>query len=355
MDRQIKNKLIMLLGGLGITVSVYLLFRYIFPIVSPFVVAFLLAYAIEKPSNRLSKRFRGNKVISSSILMCILALFILSIVIFISYKAFMETKSFILKYNYYMDIGYSKIGDMCSRIDGWMGLKNGETVSFVNNNWSEFEGKVRDKVIPAIVDGSIPLLFKIVTIIAIFFIILMSVVYMSKDFDRIREWRERTLYTSEVKLIVTKLKELTRIYFRVQLIIMLCTATICILGLLLIRNPYAIILGLLIGILDALPMFGTGTVLIPWCIILAVLGHFFSASVLFTVYIITYTLREFMESKFMGDRLGIAPFTMMVIIYMGLVLYGIWGFLLGPVSYVIIKTMILYLKTQLERGKLSKI
>jgi len=57
----------------------------------------------------------------------------------------------------------------------------------------------------------------------------------------------------------------------------------------------------------------------------------------------------------MGDRLGIAPFTMMVIIYMGLVLYGLWGFILGPVSYVIIKTIILYLKTQLERGKLSKI
>ena len=163
------------------------------------------------------------------------------------------------------------------------------------------------------------------------------------------------MFASEVKVITDKLNSLAKIYFKVQMLIMLSTAIICVIGFLLIRNPYAIVLGIILGLLDALPMFGTGTVLIPWCIILLVAGHFFSAAVLFTVYIITYLLREFMESKFMGDRLGIAPFTMMVIIYMGLVLYGILGFILGPVSYVIIKTIILYLKSQLERGKLSKI
>lgn len=354
MDREIKNKLIMLLGGIGVTGSVYILFKYIFPIVAPFVIAFLLAYAIEKPAIRLSKRFRGNKVISSSLLMFLLAIIILSLFSFISYKAFLETKSFVNKYAYYMNMANAQISNMCNRMDKLMGLENGDTITFINNNWDEFEGKIQEKVIPAIVDGSIPLLFKIITCIAVFFIILMSVVYISKDFERIREWRERTFYASEVILLTNKLNSLAKIYFRVQLMIMTCTAIICMIGLLILKNPYAIILGILIGILDALPLFGTGTVLIPWSIILVAFGHFFHAAVLFTVYIITYLLREYMESKYMGDRLGIAPFTMMVIIYMGLILYGIWGFILGPVSYVIIKTMILYLKTQLERGKLSK-
>jgi predicted PurR-regulated permease PerM len=310
---------------------------------------------MERPTRRLSKRFHGNKIIASSILMCILAVIILAILGVISYKVFLETKSFITNYDYYMDIANNKLGDVCDRMDGWMGLKCGETIGFINSNVDQFEGKIQEKVIPAIVDGSIPLLLKMVTLIAIFFIILMSVVYISKDFEKIREWREHSMFASEAKVLADKLNELTKVYFKVQLFIMILTGIICVFGLFLIGNPYAIILGIVIGILDALPMFGTGTVLIPWSVVMVLTGHFFDAAVLFTIYIITYLLRELMESKYMGDRLGIAPFTMMVIIYMGLVLYGLWGFILGPVSYVIIKTMILYLKTQLERGKLSKI
>ena len=34
-----------------------------------------------------------------------------------------------------------------------------------------------------------------------------------------------------------------------------------------LKNPYAIVLGIIIGIIDALPVFGTGTVLIPWILI----------------------------------------------------------------------------------------
>jgi len=254
-----------------------------------------------------------------------------------------------------MDIANAKVTDVCNNMDGWMSLKCGDTINFLNNNIDGFMKSLQEKMIPQIVDGSIPLIIKIITFIAIFFIILLSVVYISKDYEKIKLWREQTMFASEVKVITDKLNSLAKIYFKVQLLIMLSTAIICVIGFLLINNPYAIVLGIILGLLDALPMFGTGTVLIPWSIITLVTGNFFVAAVLFTIYIITYLLREFMESKYMGDRLGIAPLTMMVIIYMGLVLYGILGFILGPVSYVIIKTIILYLKTQLERGKLSKI
>ena len=52
--------------------------------------------------------------------------------------------------------------------------------------------------------------------------------------------------------------------------------------------------------------------------------------------------------------MGIAPFTMLMIIFVGILIYGIMGFILGPVSYVIIKALIGYLKTVIERGTLKK-
>ena len=58
------------------------------------------------------------------------------------------------------------------------------------------------------------------------------------------------------------LRTLINVYFRVQLIIMSINIVVCSTAFLMIGNPYAILLGVLTGIIDALPRFGTGTVLI---------------------------------------------------------------------------------------------
>ena len=49
----------------------------------------------------------------------------------------------------------------------------------------------------------------------------------------------------------------------------------------------------------------------------------------------------------MGDRLGISPFTMLVIIFTGLLVYGVAGFITGPVSYVIIKALVIRLRCEM--------
>lgn len=77
-----------------------------------------------------------------------------------------------------------------------------------------------------------------------------------------------------------------------------------------------------------------------------------NAVILVVLYIVTYFVREIMESKCMGDRMGIAPFTMLAVIYIGILVYGVVGFILGPISYCIIKALVLYLKSILEHDKL---
>ena len=72
--------------------------------------------------------------------------------------------------------------------------------------------------------------------------------------------------------------------------------------------------------------------------------NFLSAVVVLVTYVITYFVREIMESKCMGDKLGISPFAMLVIIFVGLLVYGIPGFITGPVSFVIIKALVLRLR-----------
>ena len=102
--------------------------------------------------------------------------------------------------------------------------------------------------------------------------------------------------------------------------------------------------------LDALPFFGTGTVLIPWAVILLLFRNYYAGAVLLSVYVMTYFVREIMESKCMGDRLGIAPFTMLMVIFTGIMVYGILGFILGPLSYCMMKALIRYFASVLENA-----
>lgn len=92
--------------------------------------------------------------------------------------------------------------------------------------------------------------------------------------------------------------------------------------------------------------------LIPWSIMAVLGGNVWHAAVLMTVYVITYFEREILEAKLMGKGLDISPVTMMAAIYIGLLVYGFWGFVLGPVSYCLIKGGIQLLKCHIERDKI---
>ena len=96
-------------------------------------------------------------------------------------------------------------------------------------------------------------------------------------------------------------------WLKTQSVIFLMTSSLSMLGLLLIGNPYYILGGIGIGVLDALPIFGTGTALVPWSILLLFKREWGHALILFGLYLLCYFLREFTEAHLMGKKMGLSP------------------------------------------------
>ena len=88
---------------------------------------------------------------------------------------------------------------------------------------------------------------------------------------------------------------------------------------------------------DILPIFGTGTILIPWAAVCLLTGSFSQAAGLVVIYVLTYFLRELLEARMMGKQMGIGSLEMMSAMYAGLKLFGIWGLFLGPIGWILIK------------------
>ena len=145
--------------------------------------------------------------------------------------------------------------------------------------------------------------------------------------------------TQAGRYIVRMLKEIktaTGAYFRAQLCIMGIITGLCIAGLFLLQLPNAFWIGIAIGICDALPFLGTGTVFVPWALIDLLLGNYKNAVGFLVIYIICSFVRQILEPRMVGQNLGVPPLAVLMSIYIGISVYGGSGVLLGPVSGLII-------------------
>jgi len=111
---------------------------------------------------------------------------------------------------------------------------------------------------------------------------------------------------------------------KAQLKLMAITFVILALGFLLLRIPYGLVWAGVVAVVDAVPILGTGTVLLPWALVSVLQGEQLLAIGLICVYACTYLTRTVLEPKMMGRYLGIDPLVMLVFLYIG---YRFWGFL----------------------------
>ena len=352
-----RQKLQYISGIVIITVSVIAGFKYVFPFVAPFVIAYAVAVMIEKPVKRLARVFKGRKMIASAVIVILFSAVLCVGIGLAAYFGLAEIKSFIKNYEYNMVTFRQTAARICFNMDGWLGLSDGQCLDFICRCMEKFEKTVDNggvsQIMTKVVTISVPAVIKTITVTGSVIICFISVVYLSVVIDNVRDWKKDNVFRMEIKAVSDSLYRLIQVYFKIEALILVINSILCIIALLIIKNPYAVVLGILIGIVDMLPVFGTGTVLLPWALFELVNKNVTSAAVLVSAYVVTYFVREIMESKCLGDKTGIPPFVMLMVIFLGIMIYGIMGFILGPVSYCIMKALILHLKIEIERGTLK--
>ena len=94
-----------------------------------------------------------------------------------------------------------------------------------------------------------------------------------------------------------------------------------------------------VGFIDALPILGAGTIMIPWAIIAAISGDINLAIGLFTLYVIVMLQRQILEPKIVGAKIGVHPIFTLIAMYTGFRLIGVLGMYIGPIILIILKSI----------------
>lgn len=122
-------------------------------------------------------------------------------------------------------------------------------------------------------------------------------------------------------------------------VLLVITALVTLIGLSLLRSPYAMLLAVLSGLLDLLPVLGPGLIFVPWLLYHFILGDALFGLGLALVYAAISFIRTVLEPRIIGERAGLHPLTALIALYVGLKLFGMAGFVIGPLSAILLKSL----------------
>lgn len=128
-------------------------------------------------------------------------------------------------------------------------------------------------------------------------------------------------------------------YLKAQCIIICITFIELFIAFLILNQPYPLLLAVLVAIIDALPILGTGTVLLPWAVYSAITGNLGLGIGLLVTYVVITVVRQLVEPRIVSSNLGVHPFLTLVAMYIGFKIFGLFGLIVGPVVMIIYKNV----------------
>ena len=128
-------------------------------------------------------------------------------------------------------------------------------------------------------------------------------------------------------------------YFKAQLKIEFWMYLLLVIGLSVLKVNYALLIALGIAVLDFLPFFGTGTVMVPWAIVKILSADYTMAIGLLIIWGVGQLARQLIQPKIVGDSVGVPPIPTLFLLFIGYKVGGVLGMILAVPLGLILYTM----------------
>lgn len=351
MEQQSKIKfLVDLLFTVTIGLIIFICGKFLLGYLLPFVIATVIAWWVQIPARKIAAKTKIKINLCAPILAAVVFLIAAALIIFIIYRLAITAGELLDRTPETVII----LSEFVERLK----LRFGD---FLNNNSPDilgFMSKVGENFLATLSTGISNILSSFAATVAkttpsfLFscIVALVASCYIAKDYEIlvkfIKELSGKNIFSkiTQIKEIVThSVFKLIKGYAILMLITFVeLTVGFLILG---IKNP--VLLAVLISFIDLLPVFGTGTVLIPWGLIALALGDSKGVGIIILYIIITF-VRNFSEPKIIGGQIGINPLFTLLVMFAGLKIMGFWGLIIFPLVFIV---TIKYYKRQMQIEK----
>lgn len=309
---------------------------FIFPYILPFIIALLLAVLIEPLVQSVQKMGIGSRVAATWVVLGGLFVLLGLVMYFSVTRIFVELMAIYEKAPHYL-------AEVESWITDWLAYIPPETLQTLQmqisdsfTHWLSNSSVLLGRSATAFVNfaSALPgmIILTLLTFLA-FVLISMHLPQLKAQFYRFFAPESH----EKLDIILGELNRGIIGYIRGQVFIAVVIFFMTLVGLLLLRVPYALAIAAVIAAVDFLPFLGSGLILLPWAAWALFKHELFFGIGLIVVYVAITLLRRIIEPKVLGDSLGISTLTVLLSMVLGFSFMGVLGLLAGPAVAVVLK------------------
>jgi sporulation integral membrane protein YtvI len=358
-DKEIVLSIIKYILVAGIALLVMLIGIRVLWLLLPVMIGFVLAYASNLFSQAVyslfrrkkntsiqggqdSRSFRILKLVSYTLLL----LFFIGFLILVIFALIAQIRNFI---NFISGNTISpelipfltdRLKDFSQRIGG---LLPESTITAINTELTKLQNdfvtilpKIATSALNALLSfvGNMPaILFKIIVIILSGYYFITDRIIIGRFIHSLFPSKS---FITKITAVVSKVSSSM---FRVlggYMLILSVTFIEALIGLVIIRMPYAVIFALVITIIDILPAVGASACFFPIAIYMFSQGRIFDGIIALVFIGIIMLVRTFLEPRIIGSAMKLHPLAALIAMILGVAVFGVVGFIGGPILLVLI-------------------
>ena len=312
----------------------------------PFLIAFIISLIIEPIIRLLMRKMKLTRKTSSIIIFIVVSAIILGVIIWGMISLFSEASNLLQGLNGYVEKIYRLSQNFVQNFDFEKYHLPNEISSILQNSTGGLLNTLSEWLRNAL-NGLLNVITSIPKIAIYFAVTIMSLYYICVDKVYILDQLEHHLPEKWVYKLGTHLREITKTlgaYLKAQVTLIFVSFMISLIGLYILKFAkfnieFPLLMAIFIGFVDALPILGSGTVMIPWAIISGLNGDLKLGIAILVLFAIMSIVRQFIEPKLVSKHIGTHPIFTLIAMYTGFKFIGVIGMLLGPIILIIIKNV----------------
>ncbi len=325
----------------------------------PFLIAFILSLLIEPVIRFFMKKFKMKRKISAIVIFLIVLSIIIGIIAWGIATLISEASNFLGNISYYFDKIHENSQSIISNFNFDKIKVSEDLKNILSNSTGDFI-QTASNWLKNFITKLLNSLTSLATIGVYIVITLLALYFMCTDKIYILDQIEHHLPEQWVKKLTKHVKAISKAlgcYLKAQLKLILISFVISLVGLYIfsiigLNVKYPLMVAIGIAIVDALPIFGSGTVMVPWAIISAFNGDVKLGTSILVLWIIMCIVRQIIEPKVVSGQIGIHPIFTLIAMYTGFKFLGFIGLFIGPIVLIILKNIY---EVRIDRGFVKSI
>lgn len=332
MDRIRENRAAVLLLVAG---AVYLFLKFIVPLTAPVLTAMLFVTIFGPLLQKMQRRLKIHRQIGA-VLLLLLACGILAALVWVLFSWIVGSLPGVMASLDSLEEELTEIiHETCSVVGKTIGIDHLYLEELLLSGIQDGIEYFQVQFLPGILSQSVAYAKAFASMGGFLVTFVIAAVLLAKDYDDIMN---RLLDREECYVfleIVCGIIRYIATYVKAQIVIMGIIGTVAAVVLGVSGLRYGVLWGLLAGMLDALPFIGTGIVLAPLAVQQFFYGNYVRGVICLLVYVACIFIRELLEPRLIGRKVGVSPAAILLSIYAGIKLFGVWGIVGGPLGFVI--------------------